>query len=1135
MTPNAATPESPLLAALRRLSTGSLYNLGDRPLVVAALRLFRENAVHSPQWQHQGAELVVGVGNRRSRQVTLRLKDGELAASCECPENGAAGTCRHRLAALFTLKKALTLEGSAGPGGSGEELEAIHRALVAPAAAGGGRKTDRGDTTPRPGDETSWEIELAEYAGALFLAVTRNGRPIAPFDRRLPAPLRPLQPGPYGNGPRLAAALAALLDEGSFRWPVRWREEDRSFPLTVEPPDQRRGRLRLDAGKNGLQLGRVLENGTPLGERLIRIGPWVVDVDRRRLLRLAEPSVWSLWDPIAEDADPGREPGIRNYHGPFGGIEIPEESEAPPALEDFLLCSNGREETPAIERLDDYCLQVKSDTDDGTVTLLGGVRLGERMLLLDPQALALFAEGVFRDLTPPLRAFKRRKALYEAFFAARTAAGRTERSRTLRRHLQGPDFRKRALTREARELLEALLERNRIATWHLTWLEGRWELLGRHRDREADLLAILFRHFGEPAFRNAPAPGELQVPRPLLLANLPALLADLRQAGITLLFDGRPAATTTLDITVEATAREIDWFELHPEIRCEGERLSDGTWRQALAEGMFEANGKLHLLDGPSRRVLEVLAGMGPSGADKKQREIVRLPRLHILDCLTLRRLGARLKLGPEDERILNSLEHFEALPERPEPALDARLRDYQRLGYRWLAFLYEHKFGACLADDMGLGKTIQAISLLAALQQGQVASHAPAPAPHLVVVPPSLLFNWESEIARFAPALRTCLYRGKGRSTDFDGADVVLTSYDLVRRDIAKLAKIPFHVIIFDETQAVKNVRAAVTGAVRRLQGVFKVALTGTPLENHLGEFWSIIDLVLPGLLGDYRPFGKGRAEVAPETMERLIARTRPFLLRRTKEKIAAELPDKVEIDLHLELTDRQKNLYQETVAHIRKEVAAAYRDQSAARARITALAALTRLRRLCLDPRLVADEEGRPAPAPKIAALCDHLAELRDEGHSVLVFSQFTSFLDLVEEALCGQKIPYLRLDGTTPVETRKKLVGQFQASDDPLVFLLSLKAGGRGLNLTRATYVIHLDPWWNPAVENQASDRAHRIGQTRKVTVLRLLMRHTVEEKMMLLKTRKERLFKALLEEGREGGSVPLTREDFEFLVG
>ena len=1132
-----ATAESPLLAALRQLSTGSLYTLGDKALVLEALRLCRQNAVRPPQWNRGRSELAVGVAEGRGRKIILSLADGKLSASCGCREAGTAGTCRHRLAVLFTLKKALSPEGNSALTGMTKELAEVRQALVDPAiAVRRGNEAAPENAADAP-SEDSWAVVLEDRAGYLFVEVTHNGRPTHPFDRRLPPPLRSLQPGLNSYGPRTAAALSALLDAGAFPWPVLWRNGTNLQPLAVEPPDQRHGRLLIDAEKNGLRIGRVLDDGTLLGERLIRLGSWIADLDRRRLIRLSAPEAWSLWNDLSDTtgltADPGLRSGILN----FGGIEIPEESDEAPPLEEFLLRTGDREETAVATLLEDYCLQIRSDAAGDTLTLLGGVSLGERTLLLDPQALALFAEGVFRQVTPPLRAFKRRKILYEAFFAARTAGSRTERSRILRRVLQGPDFRKRVLTREARELLDPLLERDRTASWHLAWVEGHWQLFRRDHDREAALLEILFRHFGEPAFRKAACPGELQVPRDALLARLPALLTDLRKAGIELLFDGRKAAPTILDITVEATSRDIDWFELHPEIRCEGEILSDRDWRRALADGMFEAGGKLHLLDESSRQALAVLAGLGEGEAetDKKQREIVRIPRLHILDCLTLRRLGAQLKLTPEDEHILHSLEHFEALPERPAPRLGAELRDYQQLGYRWLAFLYEHKFGACLADDMGLGKTIQAISLLAALQQGVLTSHDRINAPHLVVVPPSLLFNWESEIARFAPALRTRVYRGKGRHTDFSDAEVVLTSYDLVRRDIAELAEIPFHVIIFDETQAVKNVRAAVTGAVRRLQGIFKVALTGTPLENHLGEFWSIIDLVLPGLLGDYRPFGGTRTEVPPEVVERLIDRTRPFLLRRTKEKIAAELPDKVEIDLHLDLSARQRSLYQATVAQIRSEVAAAYRDKNAAQARITALAALTRLRRLCLDPRLVTGEEGHHSPAPKIEALSDHLAELQDEGHSVLVFSQFTSFLDLVERALVEQQIPFLRLDGSTPVEMRKRMVMQFQGSAEPLVFLLSLKAGGRGLNLTRASYVIHLDPWWNPAVENQASDRAHRIGQTRKVTVLRLLMRHTVEEKMMVLKARKERLFKALLEEGREGGSVPLTREDFEFLVG
>jgi non-specific serine/threonine protein kinase len=1133
MSEPSSAVEAPLLAALSQLPTGSLFTLGDKTQLFEALALCRDGAVRAPQWARGRSVLTVEVvSGRRVHEVTLIQETGGLNASCEC-QLANARTCPHRLAVFFTLKKALAPASVAGWHAEAKELEAIRAALIEPTPARNRKKKERERPVSRAA--AVYAVVLEERYGVPCVEVIRDGLPVHPFDRGLPAPLRPLLSGPYDYyGGRPSAALTALLDAGTFSWPVFVREGEVLAPLAVDPPVTRRGRLRLDARADGLLARRVLDDGTLLGGSLFWLDSWVADIEQRRLVRLASPGVWSLWGELLAQVAPVPGEGYRLAWPNFYGIEMLTEVGESPPLDDFLLLADGREEEPAAAPLQAYLLKVDTDTVDGTVNLMAGACAGTRSLPLDPRALALFAEGLSRQTSAALRAFKRRRVLYETFFAARTAATKTERNKIVRAALQGPDFRQRAVASEAREVLDHFFSFAREETWHLTFAEGRWQLLRRDRDREAALLAILYRHFGEPAFRNAPIPGQLQVSREAFFARLPVLLAELQAAGFELLLNDRAALPAALEITVDvdAAAGDIDWFELRPEIRCDGALLTGEMWRQALAEGVFEAGGRLWLLDEQSRRALAILADLaGPAG--KKRREVVRLPRLHILDCLELRRLGARLRLAAEDERILASLARFEALPERPEPRLGAALRDYQRLGWRWLAFLYEHKFGACLADDMGLGKTIQAISLLAGLRQGLIASRCPRQTPHLVVVPPSLLFNWESEIARFAPELRTLVYRGQGRSPDFAGVDIVLTSYDIVRLDLDRLADIPFHIIIFDEAQAVKNVHAAVTGAARRLQGVFKLALTGTPVENHLGEFWSIIDLVLPGLLGEYRRLKSPRAEVDPQLIGRLIARTRPFLLRRSKEKVATELPDKIEIDLHLELTDSQKALYRQTVEEVRGEVAAAWQQRTAAQARITALAALTRLRRLCLDPRLVGGDA--EASSPKIEALCEQLAELREEGHSVLVFSQFTSFLDLVEPALEAAGIPWLRLDGGTPVGERRKLVERFQGSSEPLVFLLSLKAGGRGLNLTRATYVIHLDPWWNPAVENQASDRAHRIGQTRKVTVLRLLMRHTVEEKMMLLKTRKEQLYQALLEEGRDGGGAPLTREDFEFLVG
>ena len=330
-----------------------------------------------------------------------------------------------------------------------------------------------------------------------------------------------------------------------------------------------------------------------------------------------------------------------------------------------------------------------------------------------------------------------------------------------------------------------------------------------------------------------------------------------------------------------------------------------------------------------------------------------------------------------------------------------------------------------------------------------------------------------------------------------------------------------------------VKNIQAATTGAARRLIGEFKLALTGTPVENRIEEYYAIMDLCLPGLLGTPEEFRRSTDSRAPGGIDTLLRRTRPFVLRRNKQLIAADLPDKIESDIHLELSPKQKVFYQRTVEEVKARIHEAYTNLSPGQARIIALTAILRLRQICLAPSLALP--GASDASPKLEFLVEQLEELRAEGHSTLVFSQFTSYLNIVEAGLKRHHLTYLRLDGSTPVPHRKALVQSFQESETPTVFLISLKAGGKGLNLTRATYVYHLDPWWNPAVENQASDRAHRIGQTRQVTITRLIMRHTIEEKMMALKEQKLKLYKAILDEGAAGGGAGLTREDFDFLLG
>lgn len=663
---------------------------------------------------------------------------------------------------------------------------------------------------------------------------------------------------------------------------------------------------------------------------------------------------------------------------------------------------------------------------------------------------------------------------------------------------------------------------------------ARWLSFAVDRKRQARLLEIPFRLFGGGIFPPSGKAGEMAVPAREIAGKLHALLAEAGASGIVLSFDDHEVATAGLEVSVRADSGPSDWFEVRPEISIDGVSLDEEAWEDTLLRDGYILRGDRVLLLEPGMRDLlaAVAASMG-RGKRQERGRLVRIPRLAILDLLDLRRRGVRVVLPERERTILDRLAGFEEIPETRIPeGLRTKLRRYQAEGFGWLAFLYENRFGACLADDMGLGKTVQAIAFLAAIREGIVPSRAPG-SPSLVVMPPSLLFNWESEIQRFYPGLKVVSYRGKGRTPEFGDADLVLTTYDIVRRDIETLSKRQFDVVVFDEAQAVKNLFAKSTGAARRLRRSFSVALTGTPVENHLGEYFSILDLVVPGILGDYDDVRRRLRKEDPVFLDAVRRRSRPFVLRRAKESILPELPSKVESDLFLELTDRQKTLYRKAAEAAREEVERAYKTRTEGRARVIALTAILRLRQLCLSPELLFP--ARRESAPKIDFLMTRLAELREEGHSVLVFSQFTTYLDLVERAMGEQGIGAMRLDGATPVPERKRRVEAFQGGADPSVFLLSLKAGGKGLNLVKASYVILLDPWWNPAVERQAADRAHRIGQLRKVSVLRLLMRHTVEEKMVALSARKAGLYRALLGAPGAGGGAPLSREDFAFLLG
>jgi superfamily II DNA or RNA helicase len=461
------------------------------------------------------------------------------------------------------------------------------------------------------------------------------------------------------------------------------------------------------------------------------------------------------------------------------------------------------------------------------------------------------------------------------------------------------------------------------------------------------------------------------------------------------------------------------------------------------------------------------------------------------------------------------SLKRLEQLadwtPQQPED-LDATLRDYQLEGYQWLSRLSVWGVGGVLADDMGLGKTVQTLGVLV-----DRASDGPA----LVVAPTSVGENWVRETRRFAPKLSPHLYRDADRLKLVESAgpgDLVIVSYQLLQRDVKNFASVSWNTLVLDEAQFIKNSQTKTSQAVRQLDAHWRIGLSGTPLENHLGELWSLFRTISPGLLGSWDRFRNRFAEPIerhkdPDRRESLARLMRPFILRRTKDTVLKELPPRTEITLQAELSPAERSLYEQARIAALAELSAGGDDQGqAGQHRIRTLAWLTRLRQIACHPKLV-DPAWKKGSA-KLSLLTSLIEELREGQHRALVFSQFVKHLDVIRETLDQQSIPYQYLDGATPAKERQRRVDAFQAGEGDL-FLISLKAGGTGLNLTGADYVIHLDPWWNPAVEDQATDRAHRIGQERPVTVYRLVAEGTIEEQILELHADKRELVAGVLD--------------------
>jgi superfamily II DNA or RNA helicase len=561
----------------------------------------------------------------------------------------------------------------------------------------------------------------------------------------------------------------------------------------------------------------------------------------------------------------------------------------------------------------------------------------------------------------------------------------------------------------------------------------------------------------------------------------------------------------------------IDWFDLDLALEYDGVAAT----MPAILDALRNRDATVRLSDG-SVGLLPVdwLEQLAPVlKAARPLDDVARYSRsqLGVLDAL----LAALPDVSVDEtfERARARLHSFDRIvPADPAPSFAGTLRDYQREGLGWLHFLREFGLGGCLADDMGLGKTVQVLALLDAHRRG----------PSIIVVPRSLIFNWMREAARFTPELKILDFSGPRRriaEIESSGADVVLTTYGTLRSDAAELSAIDFEYAILDEAQAIKNPATGSAKAARLLRANHRLALSGTPVENRIEELWSLFEFLNPGMLGPASTFG-----AMAESGEILRRALRPVILRRTKEQVAPELPERTEQTWYVELESAQRAFYLDLLARTRRTVFEQVDRGGMNSARMHILEALLRLRQAACAP-VLADPTRPRLPSAKLDALVPTLAEIVDEGHKAVVFSQFTRFLALVRARLDEAGLAYEYLDGST--RHRDQHVDRFQSADGPPLFLISLKAGGHGLNLTAADYVYLLDPWWNPAVEAQAIDRAHRIGQTRHVIATRLVAKGTIEEKLLELQASKRALADAIL--GADQGILAsIGREELEMLL-
>ncbi|MFW5837308.1 MAG: SNF2-related protein [Desulfovibrionaceae bacterium] len=664
--------------------------------------------------------------------------------------------------------------------------------------------------------------------------------------------------------------------------------------------------------------------------------------------------------------------------------------------------------------------------------------------------------------------------------------------------------------------------------------EGSSYLIRRDREEEAQLFTELSSMGFQPR-SNANWFMEQEEAINFLLDHYPQLVEAYRVYGEKNLSRYKVRLTKPTIVAEVNSDEEEKWFELDLNVTYDDQKVPIDVIWEAWTKGkryvQLKDGSYTSLPESWLKRLGHTLKTLGfdPEKPPKKQFQQFEVPALdRLLDDIP----GART--DDYFVKLREKITSFREIKQVAQPkGVNATLRPYQVQGVSYLNFLREYGFGGILADEMGLGKTIQTLSFIRhCINNG-------AKGPSLIIVPTSVLPNWDREAAKFTPDLSRLIIYGSRREEMFKKiktADLVVTTYALLRRDLEELLKYSYNLVILDEAQNIKNPNTITAKSVRRLDAGMRLCLSGTPIENNLFELWSLFEFLMPGFLGSQHTFQRGIVKPIKDgdedTLELLRNRVKPFILRRTKSEVAKDLPPKIETVHYCELVDEQRELYNALAAKLKEQVLRTVEEKGMAKSQMSILDALLKLRQICCHPRLLKlDMPGVETnlPSGKFDAFKDLVKDIVEGGHKVLVFSQFVQMLHVIRSWLSIKEIPFSYLDGSS--KDRFEQVDRFNEDPDIPVFLISLKAGGTGLNLTSADYVIHYDPWWNPAVENQATDRTHRIGQKRQVFAYKMICQNTVEEKILKLQEQKKDVAEAIIP--GQAALKSLTREDLEML--